>query len=50
GQRSLLDLLDSQNEYFETERAYVSAQAALRAAQTRTLSNMGLLRAAMDVD
>ena len=50
GQRSLLDLLDSQNEYFDTERAFLSAEAALRAAQTRTLANMGLLRAAMDVD
>ena len=50
GQRSLLDLLDSQNEYFDTERAFLSAETALRAAQTRTLANMGLLRAAMDVD
>jgi outer membrane protein, adhesin transport system len=50
GQRTLLDLLDSQNEFFDTQRAYVSAEAALRAAQTRTLANMGLLRAAMDVN
>ncbi|MDO8860512.1 TolC family outer membrane protein [Haliea sp. E1-2-M8] len=50
GQRTLLDLLDSQNEYFDTQRAYVSAEANLRAAQTRTLANIGLLRAAMDVD
>ncbi|MFU8765090.1 MAG: TolC family outer membrane protein [Haliea sp.] len=50
GQRTLLDLLDSQNEYFDTQRAYVSAEAALRAAQTRTLASMGLLRSAMSVN
>jgi adhesin transport system outer membrane protein len=50
GQRTLLDLLDSQNEYFDTQRAYVSAQAALLAAQAKTLSNSGLLLAAMNVD
>ncbi|MEQ9462444.1 MAG: TolC family outer membrane protein, partial [Haliea sp.] len=50
GQRTLLDLLDSQNEYFDTQRAYVNAEAALRAAQTRTLASIGLLRAALDVD
>ncbi len=50
GQRTLLDLLDSQNEYFDTQRAYINAEAALRAAQTRTLANIGLLRAALDVD
>ncbi|PLW81590.1 transporter [Kineobactrum sediminis] len=50
GQRTLLDLLDSQNEYFDTQRAYINAEAAMRGAQTRTLANMGLLLAAMDVD
>jgi len=50
GQRTLLDLLDSQNEFFDTQRAYVSAQADLMAAQAGTLSNMGLLLAAMDVN
>ncbi|MEQ9393777.1 TolC family outer membrane protein [Haliea sp.] len=49
GQRTLLDLLDSQNEYFDTQRAHVSAQSALRQAQARTLANMGLLLSAMDV-
>jgi adhesin transport system outer membrane protein len=46
----LLDLLDSQNEYFDTQRAYVSARADLMISQASTLSNMGLLLAAMDVD
>ncbi|MEM9255857.1 MAG: TolC family outer membrane protein [Pseudomonadota bacterium] len=50
GQRSLLDLLDSQNEYFDTERAYISAVTNLVTAQARTLANMGLLLASMDVD
>ena len=49
GQRTLLDLLDSQNEYFDTQRAYASAEADLRIAQAATLSNMGLLLNAMDV-
>ncbi|MEZ5570362.1 MAG: TolC family outer membrane protein [Halioglobus sp.] len=50
GQRSLLDLLDSQNEYFDTERAYISAVTDLVKAQASTLANMGLLLASLDVD
>lgn len=50
GQRTLLDLLDSQNEFFETQRAYTSARADLVGAQARTLSSMGLLLAAMDME
>ena len=50
GQRSLLDLLDSQNEYFETERAYISAVTDLVKAQAATLAHMGLLLASLDVD
>ncbi|MCR9103649.1 MAG: TolC family outer membrane protein [Gammaproteobacteria bacterium] len=50
GQRSLLDLLDSQNEYFDTERAYISAVTDLVKAQAATLANMGLLLASLDVD
>lgn len=49
GQRTLLDLLDSQNEYFDTQRAYVSARADLAAAQARTLANMGVLLSALDM-
>jgi adhesin transport system outer membrane protein len=48
GQRSLLDLLDSQNEYFDTQRSLVSAQTNLAAAQARTLANMGALTRALD--
>lgn len=50
GQRTLLDLLDAQNEYFDTQRAYASAEASLRSAQARTLANMGLLLSALSVD
>ncbi|MFV8818039.1 TolC family outer membrane protein [Haliea sp. E17] len=50
GQRTLLDLLDSQNEFFDTQRANISAQTDLAAAQARTLSNMGLLLASLDVN
>lgn len=50
GQRSLLDLLDSQNEFFDTERAYISAVTDLVKAQASTLANMGLLLAALEVD
>ncbi len=50
GQRSLLDLLDSQNEYFDTQRAYMAAVTDLVKAQSSALSNMGLLLAAMEVD
>ncbi len=50
GQRSLLDLLDSQNEYFDTERALISAVTDLVKAQASTLSNMGLLLASLQVE
>jgi adhesin transport system outer membrane protein len=49
GQRTLLDLLDSQNEYFEASRAYISARHNQVAAQARTLAGMGQLVAALGV-
>jgi len=45
GQRTLLDLLDSQNEFFDTQRAFLSARADLIVARAQTLANMGLLLA-----
>ncbi|MEM1146037.1 MAG: TolC family protein [Pseudomonadota bacterium] len=48
GQRSLLDLLDSQNEFFDTQRALISAQTQLRVAQARTLATIGALTGALD--
>lgn len=50
GQRSLLDLLDSQNEYFDSERSHISAVLDLVTAQASTLANMGLLLAALEID
>jgi adhesin transport system outer membrane protein len=50
GQRSLLDLLDSQNEFFDTQRALITARTQLMGAQARTLANTGTLTLALDVD
>jgi adhesin transport system outer membrane protein len=47
GQRTLLDLLDSQSEYFEASRAYIHARYNQVAAQARTLAAMGQLVAAL---
>ena len=43
GQRTLLDLLDSQNEYFEATRSYINARHNAAIAQARTLAGMGQL-------
>lgn len=48
GQRTLLDLLDSQNEYFDTQRALISARTQLLEAQARTLARIGALTRALD--
>lgn len=49
GQRTLLDLLDTQNEYFEASRAYINARYNEVQAQARTLASMGKLNAALGV-
>lgn len=49
GQRTLLDLLDTQNEYFEASRAFINSQYNEFIAQARTLSSMGKLTAALGV-
>ncbi|MEN9384861.1 MAG: hypothetical protein RL323_2004 [Pseudomonadota bacterium] len=49
GQRTLLDVLDTQNEFFEASRAYINARYNEIAAQARTLSGMGKLTAALGV-
>lgn len=49
GQRTLLDLLDSQNEYFQAARAYTNARYDQVVAQARTLSGMGRLVASLNV-
>jgi len=49
GQRTLLDMLNTQNEYFEASRAYINARYNHIIAQARTLSSMGRLSAALGV-
>ena len=49
GQRTLLDLLDTQNEFFEASRAYANARYDLAIAETRTLAGLGGLMGALDV-
>lgn len=49
GQRTLLDLLDTENEYFEAQRAYVNGQFDHAIASERTLVGMGRIRQAVGV-
>lgn len=49
GQRTLLDLLDGENEYFDARRAYTNAEYNQIIAQARTLAGMGELLKALDV-
>lgn len=43
GRRSLLDVLDSENESFQAERAYVNGNYDLQIAKVQTLHSMGQL-------
>ena len=49
GRRTLLDLLDTENEYYQAQRAYVNGEYDLRVAGARTLAAMGRLLHDMDV-
>ncbi|MDP3864991.1 MAG: TolC family outer membrane protein [Rhodoferax sp.] len=49
GQRTLLDVLDSQSEYFEASRSYINARHNQAGAQARTLAGMGQLVTALGV-
>lgn len=49
GQRSLLDLLDTENELFQAKRAYVNAELDLKAARVRTLAGSGTLLTSLGV-
>lgn len=49
GQRTLLDLLDTENEYFQARRAYASALTDQIIAQARTLAGMGRLMRTLEV-
>ena len=43
GQRTLLDLLDTENEYFQSRRNYTNAEMDLSTAYARTYAGQGLL-------
>jgi adhesin transport system outer membrane protein len=47
GQRSLLDVLDTENELFQSKRSYVNAEYDLSTAYARTQAGMGSLFSAL---
>jgi len=49
GQRSLLDLLDTENEYFQARRALVNAEYDLSLAKARVLGASGTLLSALNL-
>jgi adhesin transport system outer membrane protein len=49
GQRTLLDLLDSENELFQARRAVVNAEQDLNVAYARTHAALGTLLATLDI-
>jgi len=49
GQRTLLDVLDSENEYFDASRAYANALYDQRIAEAETLAAMGALLTQLEV-
>ncbi|MGQ0622040.1 MAG: TolC family outer membrane protein [Panacagrimonas sp.] len=49
GQRTLLDLLDTENEYFEAQRAFVNGNYDYSIASARTLAGMGRIRQAIGI-
>jgi adhesin transport system outer membrane protein len=49
GQRTLLDVLDSENEYFEASRAYANAQYDITLADARTLAATGQLMQSLEI-
>ena len=50
GQRSLLDLLDTENEYFDVRRSLTNARHDLMIAHARTLASMGLMLSALEIN
>ena len=50
GQRTLLDLLDTENEYFEVRRTLVNAENDLMLAKFETLAGIGVLLKSVDVN
>ncbi|WP_185976655.1 TolC family outer membrane protein [Catenovulum sediminis] len=50
GRRTLLDLLDTENELFEARKSYVNAEASYITAQYRVLNAMGRLLEALEIN
>ncbi|WP_417538495.1 TolC family outer membrane protein [Marinobacter sp.] len=50
GRRSLLDVLDSENELFQAERAYINGSYDLEINRLQTLHSMGRLLATLNVN
>lgn len=49
GQRTLLDLLDTENEFFEARRAYVEGQFDYEVAKARALAGLGQLLTSLEI-
>lgn len=49
GQRTLLDLLDAENEYFQASRSLIIAEGDLEIAHARSLTAMGKLLSALEI-
>jgi len=49
GQRTLLDLLDTENELYQAKRSYINAEYDLAIAHARTLAGMGRLVSALGI-
>ena len=49
GERTLLDVLDSENEYFDASRAYANAQYDITLADARTLAATGQLMQSLEI-
>ncbi|HEB06265.1 hypothetical protein LCGC14_0190890 [marine sediment metagenome] len=49
GQRTLLDVLDSENEYYDASRAYANAEYDVVLADARTLAATGQLMQALEI-
>lgn len=50
GQRTLLDLLNSENEYFSSKTAYINTKYDILLSQFRLLSAMGILNEELNID
>jgi adhesin transport system outer membrane protein len=49
GQRTLLDMLDTENEYYEARRAYINAERDQQVAYSRALAGIGGLVEALEL-